>query len=279
MHKILILGAGYVGNALASGLEDNSEVLLVSREMVDYHDRGVLRKYMLNNSIDTVINCSGFTGRPNIDEAETKKDLCWNLNTVVPLAISNNCEDLNIDYIHISSGCIYTGYDKEFTEEDVPNFGLFNESSFYSKTKHAYESLSNYGCTIRVRMPFSDSLSSRSYLSKILKYNNLIDYTNSKTYISDLVRFIVDIFVNNRNINSIGTLNFANPSPLSTKRVTEIMKEYEVYNPNWSFVDISELDIKAPRSNCILSTEKLQSIFSIQSEEAALRSALANITK
>lgn len=281
MSNVLILGSGYVGNILADNLVDlRGEVKVVSREMLNYHDTSVLRKYMLNNGIDVVINCSGFTGRPNIDEAETEKELCWNLNTVVPLAISNTCEDLNIDYIHISSGCIYTGYDKEFTEEDVPNFGLFDESSFYSKTKHAYESLSNYGCTIRVRMPFNDRLSPRSYLNKILRYNNLINFHNSKTYITDLTDFIFYLLNENRSINNIGILNFVNPEPLSTATVTDIMKEYGISNPHWRFVDMSEIDIVAPRSNCILSSAKLQSLYpNIKTETQAIHAALSNITQ
>ena len=34
----------------------------------------------------------------------------------------------------ISSGCIYNGYEKRFTEEDEPNF-TFNNGSFYSGSK------------------------------------------------------------------------------------------------------------------------------------------------
>ena len=26
---------------------------------------------------NVIINCSGFTGRPNVDEGESKKEECW----------------------------------------------------------------------------------------------------------------------------------------------------------------------------------------------------------
>ena len=117
--------------------------------------------------------------------------MCYELNTFTPLRISNLCKTYGINYIHISSGCIYTGYEKQFTEEDAPNFGLFSkESSTYSKSKHAYELGCDYGLIIRVRMPFCDQLHDRSYLTKILKYNNLINQVNSKTYVPQLLDFI-----------------------------------------------------------------------------------------
>ena len=60
-------------------------------------------------------------GKPNVDEGELKKELCFELNTFGPLRVSNLCKTKNINYIHISSGCIYTGYDKCWEEDDEPN--------------------------------------------------------------------------------------------------------------------------------------------------------------
>ena len=36
------------------------------------------------------------------------------------------------------------------------------------------------------------------------------------------------------------------------------IKKYNKVNPNWNFVEMDDLDIVANRSNCILSTQKLQ---------------------
>jgi dTDP-4-dehydrorhamnose reductase len=52
---------------------------------------------------------------------------------------------LNTPVIHIGSGCVYSGYDKIYSEEDTPDFGSDSyESSFYSKTKDAFEKLSRH---------------------------------------------------------------------------------------------------------------------------------------
>lgn len=279
--NVLILGAGYVGTELYThSAKEHINYFLKSRKDLDYGDEITLYKFILNNGITHVVNCAGFTGRPNVDEGEQKKKLCWELNVKLPLKISNVCKTLGIDYIHISSGCIYSGYEKEFTEIDEPNFGLFDTSSFYSKSKHAFETLNDYGCTIRVRMPFGDELHERSYLTKILKYDNLVNYKNSKTYIPDLCNFIEYIVEHNVATNTIGVINFVNPEAEDAVFVTEIMKAYNLENKNWKFVDIKDINITAPRSNCVLSIDKLRAMFpdfEIQSEGTAIDMVLMNM--
>jgi dTDP-4-dehydrorhamnose reductase len=280
--NVLILGAGYVGTELfCHSAKEHINYYLKSRKDLDYSDQSTLSKFLLNNKIEYVINCSGFTGRPNVDEGEIKKKECWELNVLLPLKISKICKALNINYIHISSGCIYSGYEKEFTEEDAPNFGLYDHSSFYSKSKHAFETLNDYGCTIRVRMPFGDDLHERSFITKILKYDNLVNYKNSKTYLPDLCNFIEYIVDNSINANKIGVINFVNPEAKDTEFLVERMKFFNSYqNKNWKFVDIKDINITAPRSNCVLSIDKLKSMFPdfhIETEANAIEMALTNI--
>lgn len=281
MANVLILGAGYVGTEVYSFLrKDVRKVFIRSRKELDYGNQGVLRKFLGNNDIDYVINCAGFTGRPNVDEGELKKKECWELNVELPLAVQKSVEAFGANYIHISSGCIYSGYDKEWTEEDEPNFGMFGDSSFYSKSKHAYERLSKIGCTIRLRMPISDDFSPRNFITKIHNYDYLINFKNSKTYLPDLGYFLEHIISNNRAVNNIGPLNFVNTHAQDTKYLTERMKAYGISNENWKFVDIKDINIIAPRSNCVLSTAKLHHLFPdfhMQSEAEAIESALTNI--
>ena len=78
--NIIILGKGYVGNHLFNTLSEHSgrygerpNVQIFSKEELDYTDETSLMEE-INTLDDTyVINCSGFTGRPNVDEGEKKK--------------------------------------------------------------------------------------------------------------------------------------------------------------------------------------------------------------
>jgi hypothetical protein len=167
-----------------------------------------------------------------------------------------------------------------FTETDTPNFGLFDNSSFYSKSKHAFETLNDYGCTIRVRMPFCQDLHDRSFITKIYKYDNLINYVNSKTYIPDLVRFIETIINSKIKTSTIGIINFVNPEAQDTAYLVDRMKYYRLFNPKWKFVPIEDINIKSPRSNCVLSIDKLKKLFpdfNIQTEKEAVEAALTQI--
>lgn len=282
MVNVLILGNGYVGNEI-SRLLNRSNVHLKSRKDLDYHDQGLLRRYIGNNNISYVINCAGFTGRPNVDECEEKKELCTNLNVLVPLQIAESCKALDINYIHISSGCIYGGYEKNYTESDTPDFGFYDShSSFYSKTKHLFEILNTTGLTIRVRMPFTPYNSGRNYINKLINYDTLIECVNSKTYLPDLRKFIQHIIDNNVYTNTIGALNFVNPDPLSTKEVVDLMVKHGVCtSTDKKYVyDIKDLNVKANRSNCVLENEKLKLLFPdfyIRTEREALEDALAKI--
>ncbi len=199
--RVLICGNGYVGGYVFAQLSKNTslEVTLESKATLDYTDEYYLRDYLKEQRFDYLINAQGYTGRPNVDAAERDKEACWKYNVQVPVMFNTVCRELHVQPIHITSGCIFTGYDKAWSEADEPNFGVFNSAaSFYSTSKHAFESVSDNGITIRIRMPFCDTLNERSYLTKIHKYDNLISAVNSKTYIPELVDFIEQIIEDER---------------------------------------------------------------------------------
>jgi len=271
--KVLILGAGYLGNKIASHLTElGADVLLVSAKDVNYHDRKTLWRLLIDSECRYLVNCSGFTGRPNIDEAEYKKEECWNLNVTSPLQVAELARKLGYRVLHVSSGCIYTGYEKDYTEEDTPNFGLWSDSSFYSKSKHAFETLTKDipMDILRIRMPMSGD-NERCYLSKIKNYDKLIDYVNSKTYIPDLCEFTATLIAKEpRPWDKQYIYNIVNPEPLTTKQVCEIMFLAKAHNPKWEFVPIEDIPIVAPRSNCILDSSKAAEIYPLRTEFEAL---------
>jgi len=282
MKKILIIGKGYIGNILFNNLRQNNlHVQIISKQDIDYTNNDIFTTFLLSNkTFDYVINCSGYTGIPNIDQAETNKAECWKYNVSVPYNVSKICALHNIEFINISTGCIYSGYSKDFTEEDVPNFGMFDTSSYYSKSKHAYELIREYGMNIRIRMPYCDTKCNKNFLSKIISFNNICNLKNSKTYINDLVKFL-NFFIESSEFkaNDVGLLNFVNPTALYIEDIVSILTEYKLNNTSWAYIDISKLALAAPRSNCVLSTEKLNRLFpefKLQDEKDAIINAISN---
>lgn len=261
---ILILGGGFIGTHVYKYLEGRFfSVKLLKREELDYTNPDLFKPYLEKNKPQYVINCCGYTGYPNVDACETNKDDCVFYNIHAPLLVHKTCLDLGIKTIYISSGCIYTGYEKAFTELDSPNFGIFNnESSYYSKTKHIFELASHFQLNdlaiFRIRMPFTTTLEHKNYLYKIFKYNKLITLKNSLTFLEDLNRLIFR-FCQADNFKG-GIYNVVNTEPLEAFDVVELFKKAGLENPEWNFIKLEDLDTLAKRSNCILSNEKVRSI-------------------
>lgn len=72
-----------------------------------------------------------------------------------------------------------------------PTFStLLPTHSFYSKTKAYMEDmLKSYAnvLILRVRMPISDDLNPRNFVTKIIKYDKVVDVPNSMTVLHDLL--------------------------------------------------------------------------------------------
>ncbi len=260
----LILGKGFIGTNVAASLKaDDMPFIHVSQSECDYTNSQELSTFIRDNpTISTIINCSGYTGIPNVDACEVNRDTCYSYNVIYPLRVAKLCTALEKDLIHIGSGCIYTDYTKAFTETDTPNFGVCSDiSSFYSKCKHIFEmvlSVEKYNCTVlRIRIPFTNDNTRKNYLMKLLKYDTLINELNSITSVTDFCEFLKNII---QHKIPAGVYNVVNPEPITAKEVVDMLKENGLNNPNWTFIDTSDLQTVARRSNCVLSTHKIKDL-------------------
>lgn len=283
--NILILGDGYIGNYLYNHLNNTMSCTKHAKKDMNYTDEQILSEYIERNEIECVINASGFTGSPNVDACEDQKEACWYYNVIVPKTIETVCKNIsNTKYIHISSGCIYTGYDKLYTELDAPNFGLYNYSSWYSKTKHAGElSLDkNYTTILRIRMPFSSCISERNFLVKMLRYNKLVSYLNSMTCVEDLCEFVNTMLISKQLFTReyAGIYNVVHEQPISAMNIIDKFQQHGLHSLHFDFVEIDKLNMKAPRSNCILSDDKITSLqMKLPDVNKSLDKCIANVIK
>lgn len=251
----LIIGPGYIGGYLA-------EHLPCAKLVGGYiHNPEELKQLLNEYPGHVLINCAGKTGKPNVDWCEDHKDQTFGGNVGIPVMIAEACQELKRHWIHIGSGCVYEGYDKEFTEEDPPNF----RGNFYSKTKLWSQTiLEGYkeACILRIRMPINEHLGERNYISKVVKYAKaglpLMSKLNSMTVLKDLVDVIK--FLAER--GETGTWNVVNKGPMD---ISEIMELYNRYvEPDhrilYNICDTEAVQrtLRARRSNCVLSINKLE---------------------
>lgn len=143
-----------------------------------------------------------------------------------------------------------------FTETDPANFS----GSYYSYVKahaermlvSAYESNT---LILRLRMPVSDDLNARSFVTKITKYARVVDIPNSNSILTDLLPCGMKLSEE----KVTGVYNFTNPGAISHNEVLSLYKQYVDPSFTWQNFSLDEQAkvIKAGRSNCELDTTKL----------------------
>lgn len=167
---------GWIGGKLAEIFTAQGKTFYLADSRTDNKEAVIaeIEKYKPTH----VINAAGVTGRPNVDWCEDHRPETINANVIGVLNVADICATRGIHHLLYATGCIFE-YDadhviggKGFTEEDKPNF----HASFYSHTKAMVEDLlANFPttCVLRVRMPISDDLSHRNFITKIVKYDRL----------------------------------------------------------------------------------------------------------
>lgn len=263
--KFLIYGrTGWIGGLLGE---------FCKKKGIDYqYGSGRLEnRASLEADIDSVkpthvLNAAGLTGRPNVDWCESHKTETTSVNVVGTLSLADVCLKHGLLLVNFATGCIFEYDDAHtlgsgigFCEEDTPNF----TGSFYSKTKAMVEELlKNYKnvCTLRVRMPISSDLTNpRNFITKITRYQKVVDIPNSMTVLDEMVPIAIEMA--KRNLT--GIWNFTNPGAVSHNEILEMYRDYVDSGFKWVNFTLEEQAkvIVAPRSNNELDATKLKREF------------------
>ena len=109
---------------------------------------------------------------------------------------------------------------------------------------------------LRLRMPVSDDLHPRNFVTKISKYDRVVDIPNSNTILHDLLPASVLMAEG----GETGVYNFTNPGAISHNEVLGLFAEIVRPGFTWQNFTVEEQAkvIKAGRSNCMLDTTKLE---------------------
>lgn len=284
---IILFGSnGYIGHEFKRQLELQKVPVFLwpntrtttFQDLEDWYDEA---GYPL---VGGVINAAGYTGKPNVDACELHKEDTLHGNIAWPQILTDWCMLNDIPLGHVSSGCIYTGTrpdGKPFTEEDEPNFTFkHNNCSFYSGTKAISENIvSKWDKSYiwRLRIPFEENNNSRNYLSKMLNYKKLLNAENS---ISNKQEFVSACIETMKKKVPYGIYNVTNTGYTSTEHVVSLLKSTIAKDHNFEFVEESEFYktlAKTPRSNCVMSNEKLLSTgIKMRTTEEALNYCVNN---
>ncbi len=261
--KFLVFGGeGWIGGKILELLAQNPAYKgKAAAKSTRLENRDAIKIEIDSFEPDFVINAAGVTGRPNVDWCEDHKQETIRANIIGALNLADICFERSIPMTNFGTGCIYEydeqhplGSGKGFKETDEPNFA----GSYYSKTKIMLDKLlQDYPnvLNLRLRMPISDDLHARNFITKITHYKKVVNVPNSMSVLHELLPLAIEMTI--RGLK--GVYNFVNPGTISHNQILDVYKQY--IDPNFTYENFSLEEqakiLKAGRSNNELDASKL----------------------
>ena len=203
MKKFLIYGGnGWIGNKFIEYCLDKECEIILGNSRVDNFES--LMKEILDEKPTHIIS---FIGRTHgeigekkyttIDYLEQEGKLVDNIrdNLFSPMMLAFICDNYDIHFTYLGTGCIFSYKDTDYTElepyqfkeKDEPNFFGSSYSivkGFTDRLMHLYnDSVLN----LRIRMPITNIDEPRNFISKIIRYPKICSIPNSMTVLNDFI--------------------------------------------------------------------------------------------
>lgn len=270
--KILIFGGnGWIGSKVVKLLESMN--IFFEKSNYRAGDIDLIRQEIQNYNITHVMSFIGRThGVYNgekittIDYLEKPGKLVENINDNLfsPISLAILCQEMKIHYTYLGTGCIFD-YDNEhpfgqevngFNENSKPNFFGSSYSIVKGFTDQLMHNFLHNVLNIRIRMPITDEINERNFVTKITNYKKICSIPNSMTVLNELLPLMIDLALT----GNTGTVNFTNPGLISHNEILEMYKEIVDPDFTWENFTIEEQNnvLLSKRSNNFLETEKIE---------------------
>ena len=273
---VLVFGGnGWIGSKVINMLTDLNIKFYKSTCRAD--DIESVKKEI--ESIGFITHIMSFIGRTHgiyegeiigtIDYLEKPGKLVENIrdNLFSPIGIAELCKNKGIHFTYLGTGCIFD-YDEThlfgnettgFNECDLPNFFGSSYSIVKGYTDRLMQNLyNNSTLNVRIRMPITDEINPRNFITKIVNYKKICSIPNSMTVLNELLPIMIQMALNKK----VGTVNLTNPGLISHNEILTIYKEIVDPDFTWENFSIDEQNIilASKRSNNCLNTEKITEI-------------------
>lgn len=219
MPNILVTGSnGQVGSEIKELSPSYPyRFYFTNRTELDITDSNEVRKFIIKNNIDTIINCAAYTA---VDKAQSEQELSDKINqqAVKNLAMLSN--EFGIKLIHISTDYVFDGTNfKPYTEEDATNpQGVYGKTKLDGERDILEYNLKN---SIIIRTSWVYSFYGANFVKTMLRLGKekeslgvIFDQVGTPTYAKDLAKTILDILlkINNKKTE---IYNYSNEGVLS----------------------------------------------------------------
>lgn len=292
---VIVFGAnGWIGSKVCHLLSEMNVCYVKALSRADDYE-SVKNEIKSNGSITHIMS---FIGRTHgvyegqsigtIDYLEKPGKLVENLrdNLYAPLILSSIAVELGIHFTYLGTGCIFDydnvhimGDEKTgFTEKDDPNF--FGSSYSIAKgytDKIMKNMFSDKVLNVRIRMPITDEVHPRNFITKIVNYEKVCSIPNSMTVLNQLLPVMIKLSLS----NEVGTINLTNPGVISHNEILEMYKEFVDNSFTWKNFTIEEQNqiLASKRSNNCLDTTRLEKMDGVKPIKEAVRDILVSMAK
>jgi nucleoside-diphosphate-sugar epimerase len=280
---ILVFGAnGWIGSKVYNLLVAYNKQITVYKAQSRADDAPSVENE-LNNCPNAVTHVMSFIGRTHgtyegqtigtIDYLEKPGKLVENMrdNLFSPLVLAEICKKRNIHFTYLGTGCIFDydwlhplgQHDTGFVEGDRPNFFGSSYSIVKGYTDRLMQTMYNTSTlNVRIRMPITDEINPRNFITKITNYQKICSIPNSMTVLNELLPVLIEMALKGQ----VGTVNLTNPGIITHNEILEMYKEIVDPTFSWSNFSIEEQNeiLASKRSNNCLNTEKLECISPIK---------------
>lgn len=179
-YLVLVGHKGYVGSEVFRELKE-AKFNVVTLERGES-----IKKYV--SDLYGVVNCAGWGGDSSIDDVAKDLEKCNNDNFKLVENINDHLvkAKVNAPFITISTGCIYTNLKGAHVDTEPNNINPYTRSKLQAENSISYKNT----LILRPRLIFSDKVTNRNPLYKIVNYDEVFDSKESATCLYDLVRHI-----------------------------------------------------------------------------------------
>jgi len=211
--RVLITGSnGQLGSEIKELASDYENLECVFKDLpeLDICDAEVLNTFIIDQHINAVINCAGYTA---VDKAEEEALIAKKVNSKGVLNLANALKKVDGKLIHISTDYVFDGNHSQPYKESDP----VSPIGVYGQTKRAGELAVLNGSidAIVIRTSWLYSVYGNNFVKTMLRLGNekksiqvVSDQKGTPTYAKDLAKMCLDILsdASSTNLSKKGSL-------------------------------------------------------------------------
>jgi dTDP-4-dehydrorhamnose reductase len=286
MNNILVTGAnGQLGSEIRSlsnvNLYQNNFFLTDYLEL-DITDKSAIKEFVINNNIDSIINCAAYTA---VDLAEKEVEKAEKINAIASKYLAEIAKEFNCKFVHVSTDYVFDGTNyKPYVEIDTPN-----PTSVYGKTKLQGEIFIqdiNPKNTIIIRTSWVYSSYGNNFVKTMLRLGKekqelgvIFDQIGTPSFAGDLAKVILEILPKIKN-EEVEVFHYSNEGICSWYDFAKAIFEYTNTDCKVNPITTSQYPTAAKRPHySVLEKSKIKETYNVDIPywSDSLRVCLKNI--